>query len=202
MGQYWNIVNLSNMHGIGGGGKLGEYLWLEQRDLVELIAKGPTTVPRSPVALSLEAQKNIVPPRYLTRALARKASGGKRGFFDKFPHELVRMIFEELTTFVDVFVFGLTCTFVWNCGEPIINRLYLEWFRPWAGQRLICVGDYIRDLPKTLCNEETLDGISAVFTRNRNRVRELGYDEERDDGPDPLALEDWEKEQGTRFGLR
>lgn len=52
--------------------------------------------------------------------------------------------------------FGVTNSSVWKCGERRIQDLYQEEWAPWKGHRLICLGDYVKDLPDHLNNAESL----------------------------------------------
>lgn len=199
MGQYWQIVNLTTMRSLGCMGKLGESLWGSQEDLVKRIARGPNDLPPPPIAASLAIAKESFSSQATTVSLFSSASGNLSAF-NRLPAELVRMIFEEFATFVDAFVFGLTCSSVWNCGKPVIHRLYFRWFAPWSGQRLICVGDYASDLPDSLHDEGVLDELSQVLSAHRTRVREIhggNAGSEGDDKDEEDDLTKWTKSKGA-----
>lgn len=70
--------------------------------------------------------------------------------------EIVQMVFEHLDTYADVLRFGVTNTFIWKCGERRIRDLYQQERAPWRGHRLICLGDYVGDLPDQLNNAKSL----------------------------------------------
>ena len=79
--------------------------------------------------------------KWLTRSERRLS-------FDNIPPELISLIFDQMEDFHNAFSFGLTCTFVWMCGERRIQQLYAISRAPWIGQRLICLGDYVQDFPQ------------------------------------------------------
>ena len=66
------------------------------------------------------------------------------------------MIFDHLDTYADVLRLGVTNSSVWECGEYRIRDLYQQEKAPWKGHRLICLGDYVQDLPDHLNNATSL----------------------------------------------
>lgn len=91
------------------------------------------------------------------------------------------MVFDNIDHFFDALFLGLSCTFVWACGERRIEQLYLERNAPWAGQRLICVGDYIQDLPERLQKPCHLEKIAQALGFEPVEWGYLSEDDE-DDG--------------------
>jgi hypothetical protein len=66
------------------------------------------------------------------------------------------MIFNHLDTYADALRLGVTSSSVWKCGEHRIRDLYQQERAPWKGHRLICLGDYVKDLPDQLNNAKSL----------------------------------------------
>lgn len=74
---------------------------------------------------------------------------------------MIDLIFGHLDEDVDVICFGLTCRFLWEFCRPIMQTRTREFANEcsWAGDRIICVGDYIQagDEPKGVLTEEELE---------------------------------------------
>ena len=78
------------------------------------------------------------------------------GPLGKLAPELLGMIFEGLSGFREVAYLCLTCKLMMNVGQRRLHRVTREFFTPWAGCRLICLGDYFRNkkLPPGLLTDE------------------------------------------------
>ena len=71
----------------------------------------------------------------------------------KFPVEILDLLFEELRGLHEVLFFALACKATLLVGKPHILRATREYYAPWAGCRLISLGDDTRritDLPPAL----------------------------------------------------
>lgn len=64
------------------------------------------------------------------------------------------MIFEEIDDFYDAMMLGLAHDTLMVIGWGHIRALFVQDRAPWAGGRLICVGDYGQDLPEGVMSEE------------------------------------------------
>jgi len=85
--------------------------------------------------------------------------------------ELIDMIFEKIDDLYDAMMLGLTHDTLMVIGWKHIRELLLQAIAPWAGGRIICVGDYGDDL---------LEGV--ISESEQQELRELtGLDSESDD---------------------
>ncbi|KAF9075690.1 hypothetical protein BDP27DRAFT_1358335 [Rhodocollybia butyracea] len=101
----------------------------------------------------------------------------------KLPIELLLEIAKELKgDFLDLLCFGMTCVKIWEVTENIRFQ-YLRFIlqkRIWAGSRIICLGEYARDLPQGLLSEEDMEKLKEKLKEKpriqnrRRRVAELG----------------------------
>jgi len=84
--------------------------------------------------------------------------------------ELIEMIFEKIDLY-DAMMLGLTHDTLMVIGWKHIRELLLQTIAPWAGGRIICVGDYGDDLPE-----------GVISDSEQQELRELaGLDSESDD---------------------
>ena len=85
--------------------------------------------------------------------------------------ELIDMIFEKIDDLYDAMMLGLTHDTLMVIGWKHIRELLLQAIAPWAGGRIICVGDYGDDLPEGVISES-----------EQQKLRELaGLDSESDE---------------------
>jgi len=59
-----------------------------------------------------------------------------------FPTEIVSHIFEEIDEIGDCFCLALTSKRCWLVGQPRMKTFILDRVVQWAGDRIICIGDY------------------------------------------------------------
>ncbi|GBE85499.1 hypothetical protein SCP_0800160 [Sparassis crispa] len=135
MGQCWRILNLDTWQVICDGGKLGEWLFYDSlpSDLVELLA----------IPFSGTPTRTLFTP---TNALGRL----------ELPGEILLCIFDEVDDLHDAICLGLTNTALRSVGHKRIQRLIVETTAPWAGYRIVCLGEYMHndDLPVDMLTEE------------------------------------------------
>ena len=168
------------MEKFGTGNTLFERLHDDpQSDLINKLAKGFVVFPPSPVAASraAKAKEGLVPDDALPLLDRYIASP-----FNSIPTELVTMIFEQMESFIDAFMFGLTSSFVWECGESRIHELYVRWFTPWAGEPLICLGGDLRAKPESRSADGPIAEITGALRAARigHKVPELNVKELED----------------------
>jgi hypothetical protein len=74
--------------------------------------------------------------------------------FPTFPAEIVLNIFNSIDgeDFQDCFSLGLTSERCWIIGQSVMKKIFLRFQLAWAGDRIICTGDYLEhgNLPKGL----------------------------------------------------
>ncbi|KAK2599877.1 hypothetical protein N8I77_011597 [Diaporthe amygdali] len=131
MGQYWKLVNIDRQEELlnnGGGRKLVEILGggsLEQ--LVELI-RNPKWIPFRSSISHLHASKS------------NSTGSSLLGL----PQEVIDMIVSNLSSGSpeSAIHLSLTCVYFFRLLGPVIQSILAEDTAPWAGDRLIFVGDY------------------------------------------------------------
>jgi len=76
--------------------------------------------------------------------------------FPKLPPETVSNIFDQIDFIGDCFCLALTSKRCWLIGQPRMKTIILDLAIQWAGDRIICIGDYLRrgDLPPNLLSKE------------------------------------------------
>ncbi|MCJ1345649.1 hypothetical protein MMC31_003857, partial [Peltigera leucophlebia] len=81
------------------------------------------------------------------------------------PAELIGMIFDELNI-IDALCLTVSAQRFWEIGWPYMEKKLMGFMGPWAGHRLVCVGeDPIEDYPPDMLNkdekEELAKGLDA-----------------------------------------
>lgn len=143
MGQWWKIIDLTTVTGVERLTKLGESFWEEHRALVEALLL--PRFPPCPHALTHSTHSAPTPRKTKYRTIT------------DLPVELIEIIFEHITSFSDAFTLGAVDYGLWNCGESYIKRLYVGDHSVHAGNSLICLGDYAKDLPDAISSQTHLD---------------------------------------------
>lgn len=147
MGQYWYIVSVDDGQFLGCG-KLVEFLFNKEADcLVDLFAvpvkpnpeQLPYTTKHSDDNSRYEpspVKKDLKPPCQIQPHLAA------------IPDELILMIFHSLDL-LSCFRLSLVSKQLWRIGWPFFQQKIIEFMSPWAGKRIICLGDECEpnDLP-------------------------------------------------------
>lgn len=119
----------------------GEVLcWDEEADcLVDLLA-----VPVKPVPVKLSCAPKRLNEILETEPLPTKESIGPtcqlRSYLAAIPDELILMIFNDLD-FVSCFRLSLVSKRLWRIGWPYLQHAATAYMGPWAGARIICLGD-------------------------------------------------------------
>lgn len=87
-----------------------------------------------------------------SETLSKPQPAPKPRIFSDFAAEIVKMIFDclsDVSSLTDIVCLALVDTRLWTIGLPIVRRLFAQARAPWAGTRVICVGDS-KDLPPNL----------------------------------------------------
>ena len=137
MGQYWYIFSMDNGE-ILFIGKLVEFLPnAEAHCLVDLLA---VPVKSSPVQLS--SATKLVYDISEIEPLPTEANPPCKiqSYLTSVPDELLLEIFHNLD-FVSCFRLSLVSKRLWNIGWPFVRQKVTEFMGPWAGTRIICLGD-------------------------------------------------------------
>ncbi|KAK3657525.1 hypothetical protein LTR56_002299 [Elasticomyces elasticus] len=133
MGQYWKIVCLEKAQVLENHG--GVKLW-------ELLMNG---VPEQLVDL-LKVPKL----RAYKFSNAAVASARARSIDIKLiaiPQEIIDEILTYITSGVDLINLGLSCSYFFRLLGPVLIQAIVESEAPWAGRRLVTVGDYAEGIP-------------------------------------------------------
>ena len=115
--------------------------------------------------------------------------------------DVLEMIFDQLPEFRDVAFLCLTCKFALRVGKRRLRRVTQETFGPWAGCRLVCLGDFFSNmnLPKGLLTageKRELEAVKMQEIQDDDDDRLYNFAETRYKrvfgdkwGDDPLGLE-------------
>ncbi|KAJ7196046.1 hypothetical protein GGX14DRAFT_673708, partial [Mycena pura] len=157
MGQYWMIINLDKRecHDMG---KLGEYFF------------------RGYPSARLNSSLHCLEPTFLPDTVKRYRPGELLSPAEMYPTTLVNLpvetiheIHAHIDGFHDLLFLSATCQVLWEIGRGEMHRRVIELAGTysWAGDRIICVGDYLRndDIPASLLSAEEEDFLS---TREEN----------------------------------
>ncbi|KAI0058873.1 hypothetical protein BV25DRAFT_1829623 [Artomyces pyxidatus] len=99
------------------------------------------------------------PPIYPHSSTA--ASINKLGYLS-FPPEIILAIFDHVESLQDAVCLCLTNSLLWTIGQERVDLLLSQTIAPWAGDRIICIGDHSQsnDMPPTA--RETGEQISVL----------------------------------------
>ncbi|KAJ7510691.1 hypothetical protein B0H11DRAFT_2215439 [Mycena galericulata] len=182
MGQYWDIVNLDKRERISNfSDKMGCYLFRTH--------DGPDALA---IKLFPPMRKKVFSPTSsLIDALPVRVRSTPSGILI-LPTEIIDMIFMLVPSLKDVICLGLTCQTLWNIGlrrmEWQVQALADE--NSWAGDRIICVGDYLKDgdVPDgLLTNEEIAELTHPTSETVERRDTDSNDEESAPDAPPVLA---------------
>ncbi|KAJ6506718.1 hypothetical protein C8R45DRAFT_1208725 [Mycena sanguinolenta] len=144
MGQYWQVVNLDRRETYGGWGKLGEFLFTRRPGRV---AQSLMMDPPFP-----DCDK---PSTYFPQTASQSSSS------TKLPVEMVQRIYFKADDVSDVVCLSATCQLLWEIGRHEIYARFVSSVvnYSWAGDRIICVGSYLRnaDIPDLLLTPEEVE---------------------------------------------
>ncbi|EKM56099.1 uncharacterized protein PHACADRAFT_209596 [Phanerochaete carnosa HHB-10118-sp] len=152
MGQYWVIANVdARQTTSGAGGKLGESFWTSKTNLTELLMKHWS----GDIDFSnIWADKEI--------AVLESAKPSPTSRIVRLPNELLRMIFDAINDLMSCIFLCVTHNILGVAGEARLRELAVPEPGPWAGHRILCVGDYCRKFPASV--EEEISAQAATYT--------------------------------------
>ncbi|KAK5722091.1 hypothetical protein LTR17_014439 [Elasticomyces elasticus] len=133
MGQYWKIVCLEKAQVLEnhGGLKLWELLMNGAAEqLVDLLK-----VPKLRVYKFSNAAVAYAKARSIDNELIA------------IPQEIIDEILTYITSGADLINLGLSCSYFFRLLSPVLIQAVVESEAPWAGRRLITVGDYAEGIP-------------------------------------------------------
>ena len=99
--------------------------------------------------------------------------------FSSLETELHDLIFEELEI-KDVLSLSLTNRYFWSIGRRHIQTYFMSFLGPWAGESIICVGDYVeaRDHPPGLFTEDERSELQQLLDEEGQPTGFLDYTHE------------------------
>ena len=175
MGQYWYIVSVDDCQFLGCG-KLAEFLFnKEAGSLVDLFA---VPVKPSPAQLSCATERpddNSGIEPLPTKKRSEVLPCQTQSHLAAIPDELTLMIFHSLDL-LSCFRLSLVSRRFWRFGWPIFQQKIADSMGPWAGKRIICLGDECKpyDLP------------TRFLTREEKSIVDEGLDDSEIDPGDGL----------------
>ncbi|KAJ7465052.1 hypothetical protein FB451DRAFT_1138366 [Mycena latifolia] len=156
MGQYWKLVNVDKRQTFGNWGKMGEWffggspLQPSLSTIPKLPACDDLLFPFKPGAMFLE---HVSHPLYFPKTAPPSSTA-----LLNLPVETIHEIYSHLEDLADLFCLSMACQFLWEIGRREIYRhlASLAAGRSWAGDRIICVGDYLEndDIPESILTPE------------------------------------------------
>ncbi|RPD81361.1 hypothetical protein L226DRAFT_566143 [Lentinus tigrinus ALCF2SS1-7] len=147
MSQLWQIINVDRREAKKNvWGQLGVWFFYPHDQLITCLS-----IPCLPKVVDqwLAQGPTVVPP----------------GPISKLPTELIHVIFDSLHTLHETISFSITCKLFLSIGKPHILRATKAHYAPWAGCRLITLGDDTRsldDLPPGLLTDAERIEIEAT----------------------------------------
>ncbi|CAL1696901.1 unnamed protein product [Somion occarium] len=204
MGQGWLVVNLDKHEVLSEyAAKLGEDLPTgAYSKLANLLARpvGGRTMDRKDLDEKVEEMKdrgsspprskrnNSSPHNRLTDKTGSRLVS--HGAMQKLPKEVLGMIFAGFDEYEDIMRLSLTNTTLFLIGYKCIQKRYMHEIPSWAGDRLICLGEYTdaEDLPEGVFNEEETTGIKQLFV-----------EPDDEDEEEPTCVWDYFRQNGGEF---
>ncbi|KAI4861427.1 hypothetical protein F4820DRAFT_451980 [Hypoxylon rubiginosum] len=132
MGQYWKLVNVDKSEKIPQrGAKMVEVLGFRDAKVVLSLL----TVPN--------LKNGLAPERELRRTRVYN-------FYCrlvKLPQQVFDAIVAEISDPISILSLALTCSYFWRVLLPQVRAAICTIQAPWAGDRLVFVGDYASGVP-------------------------------------------------------
>ncbi|KAK5731653.1 hypothetical protein LTR17_011246 [Elasticomyces elasticus] len=133
MGQYWKVLCLEKAQVLENHS--GLKLW-------ELLMNG---VPEQLVDLLKVPKLRVY--NFSNAAVAYAKARSIDNKLIAIPQELVDEILTYITSGVDLINLGLTCSYFFRLLARVLTQAVVECEAPWAGRRLVTVGDYAEGIP-------------------------------------------------------
>ncbi|KAJ7196043.1 hypothetical protein GGX14DRAFT_673692 [Mycena pura] len=172
MGQYWKIINLDKRecHSLGKLGVSFFYGYPSECLNSSLECLEPIFLP--------DTVKRYRPGELLSPAVRYPTT------LVNLPVEIIHEIHSHMGGFDDLLFFSATCQVLWEIGRGEMHRRVVELTGAfsWAGDRIVCVGDYLRndDIPASLLSAEEREDFRVTREENDDDSEdENGDDEER-----------------------
>ncbi|KAK7688651.1 hypothetical protein QCA50_008189 [Cerrena zonata] len=182
MGQYWRLINLDKRQAWPPylGFKLGEQLFSRYYNGLPLLLARPSG---AKIVIETELDQDVtgdtlcddMKKASLTDEVKAQHPTVSRsnapGTIGGLPVEILVVIFDHITDFNDMASLSLANKTLWLVGYRCIQMRNAREFPQWAGDRLICVGDYAlaSGLPEDVFTEDELEEFRLTIKgENRN----------------------------------
>ena len=73
---------------------------------------------------------------------------------------MLGLIFEEIENYIDLVLFAFSCEYLLDIGYRHMASKRRQYFAPWAGDAIICLGEYTTALPE---KEEVPETVASAF---------------------------------------
>ncbi|KAG8982926.1 hypothetical protein FRB94_014690 [Tulasnella sp. JGI-2019a] len=168
MGQYWQILNLDTQQTHGFWGKLGEFFTSSAPEILVQDIRIPRKVSFENIISATQSAYTRQAEYKSKRLLHRDYQNSDdelgleiwipegRSLLVDLPPEIAKLLFGSIDTLRHAICLGLTCKRLLELGLDRIDQLLSMSAAHWAGDRLICIGDYARndDMPPGMLTEE------------------------------------------------
>ncbi|KDQ16494.1 hypothetical protein BOTBODRAFT_173016 [Botryobasidium botryosum FD-172 SS1] len=148
MGRYWQAYTSKHLD---SGGKIAESIW----DREPHALASHLIVPAKPSSINASISRR--------RALPATQTIDQLLGYLNLPTEILIMIFNEIDNFPDAFSLAYTNTYLLAAGQDILCALLKARETQWAGDRIVCIGDYAQnnDLPQGMLTTAEMQGLLA-----------------------------------------
>ncbi|KAG8989067.1 hypothetical protein FRB94_014691 [Tulasnella sp. JGI-2019a] len=166
MGQYWQILNLDAEQTRGSWGKLGEFFTSRAPDVLFRDLHVPGKVSFDSIISATQtaySEKADYEASGLYRRTYQLELNGSEAWVPEgesplhdLPTDVVKLLFDSIDNLQDAICVGLTCKRLLELGLDRVNQLLSMTAAHWAGDRLICIGDYAKnhDMPPGVLTDE------------------------------------------------
>ncbi|KAG6876383.1 hypothetical protein C0992_013161 [Termitomyces sp. T32_za158] len=168
MGQYFDLCNLDNTVNVDSSvsGKFGEFYFSSMNAGTKLLRAlwNPNEDEKRVVVLPLNKAKNF-------SILQESDENLSKGLLNKLSNEVLHIIFGNILDILDLINLMVTCQRYWELGRHYLERLIEDFIVvSWAGDRLICLGDYARldDLPRGMLTDPEVEDIRPLYNESHS----------------------------------
>ncbi|KDQ16576.1 hypothetical protein BOTBODRAFT_129935 [Botryobasidium botryosum FD-172 SS1] len=156
--QWWQVINLDKKETLGISGSLHEFLWsYKPHGLVAhlMLPAMPSVMTSSSACRWATPVTDTIEPATCLGSLT-------------IPAELIRLIFREIDNFQDTFSLAHANTRLLDIGRDRVCALLRCTVAPWAGDRLICIGEEANsdDLPDGMLTATEMQQLESFTTKD------------------------------------
>jgi hypothetical protein len=139
--------------------------------------------------------QSLQPKKKLETASSDFDKGGEARFlitFSGLPTEMHELIFARLESIEDLICLSVTSRYFWGIGYKHIRQYYTSLLGCWAGQNIVCVGDYVDagDYPPNLFSAEEEQELNQMKVGSDGYCLDSGADSDSSADSQWLTLYD------------